>query len=231
MVYVPPCTGCSARARGLFGCLSASQLARLVAVRVPHAYAPGSPAYHEDTPSLAVYCVREGEFKLWRILDNGDQHVVATRTCGDLMGYRAALAGRPYTVTAEPLCRSVACTIPTETFLTLAHENAEFAFGLLQRLAGDSLENEDRLVTRAVYSVRRRTARYLVECLPAGADAAAPPLPLRVPARREEMARLIGTTPETPSRTLHAFAARGILDLQRQEIQVRDLGLLRRIAQ
>jgi CRP-like cAMP-binding protein len=44
------------------------------------------------------------------------------------------------------------------------------------------------------------------------------------------MARLIGTTPETLSRTLHGFAERGVLEVDRQQIRVRDLEVLRRIA-
>jgi CRP-like cAMP-binding protein len=46
---------------------------------------------------------------------------------------------------------------------------------------------------------------------------------------REELAQLIGTTPETLSRTLHGLADEGVLALDRKTIRVLDLpSLLKR---
>jgi CRP-like cAMP-binding protein len=45
------------------------------------------------------------------------------------------------------------------------------------------------------------------------------------------MAQMIGTTPETLSRTLHGFATKGYLTLSRSDIAVLDFATLRRIAE
>ncbi len=86
-------------------------------------------------------------------------------------------------------------------------------------------------MARALELVRQRAARYLARALPADVERSSRPLRLRLPIRRGEMAHLIGTTPETLSRTLHALAAQGILEVHRREIRVLDLEALRRLAQ
>ena len=230
MVRQVICSECSTCARGLFGCLTESQLARLMESRSSHSYAPGQPLFYEGNPAFAVYCIREGLIKLWRSGHNGDQHVIQTQGKGDLVGSREVFARRPYAVTAEPLGPFIACTIPGETFISLVQENHALANGLLRKLAVETIETEDTIVARALYHVRQRTARFLLHLAPADAGAANQPLVIRLPWRREEMAHLIGTTPETLSRALHAFAAQQVLEIRRREIRLLDIASLRRTA-
>jgi CRP-like cAMP-binding protein len=51
-----------------------------------------------------------------------------------------------------------------------------------------------------------------------------------LPIRREDLARMAGTSPETLSRTLHGFARRRILSLDRRRIEIRNPDALRRAA-
>jgi CRP/FNR family transcriptional regulator len=230
MAVVANCAECRARVRGVFACLTESQLVLLTDFRLTRTYEPGQPILYEGNPPLAVYCVRQGRIKVWRTGRSGEQHVIGTREPGDLIGYRAAIANRPYSATAEPLESSQVCTIPRHRFVDLVNMNSELCQDLLARLAVLSLDTEDQLLERAHDPVRQRVARYLVRLLHDGDDAPRPGDRLTLPFRREDMARLIGTTPETLSRTLHGFAERGVLDVDRQQIRVRDLEVLRRIA-
>jgi CRP/FNR family transcriptional regulator, polysaccharide utilization system transcription regulator len=230
MVRHITCTECSVCARGPFGCLTGPQLTRLMESRIPHSYAPNQPLFYEGNPPFAVYCIREGTIKLWRNGHGGDQHVIRTRSKGDLVGARAALARRPYTVTAEPLGPFIACTIPSDIFISLVEENPALANRLLRKLAVETIETEDAMVDRALYHVRQRTARFLLHLVPADSGPSDQPLVLRLPWSREEMAHLIGTTSETLSRTLHAFAAQKVLDIKRREIRLLDVASLRRTA-
>lgn len=230
MVLMGACSECRAYPWSAFACLTERQLARLSDARTLRAYDPGQPVQYEGNPALAVYCIRQGQIKIWRLGHSGEQLVIGTRGPGDLIGYRTAIARRPCPVTAEPLERSFVCAIPRETFMDLVNESAPLCRELLSRMAVTSLKTESRLLERAHDLVRQRVARYLVQLLPDGPEEARPPHRLVMSMGREDMAHLIGTTPETLSRTLRAFADRGILELDRQEIRVLDLDVLRRIA-
>lgn len=224
------CQECTAYPCGLFRCLSPPQLERLVKSRVAHAYAPGKPVFYEGNPAFAVYCIQQGTAKLWRGGSNGDEHVIRTRGKGDLVGARAVLAGGNYPVTAEPLEALIACTIPAEVFIELVRENQELAHRLLRKLAVETIETEVVILSRLMDHVRQRTARLLLKQVGTRLRLAPGPTQIRLPWRRETMANLVGTTPETLSRTLHAFVAEGIIEVERQEVRIVDMRALERAA-
>lgn len=226
------CMGCTSPTRELFACLLPEQRARLASSAVPHAYRAHESLFHEGTPALALHCVHAGAVKLFRRLYSGEEVVVGVRGAGDLVGLRGVLAGIPYATTAMTLGPATVCAIPGATLLALLRENAALAVRLLGRLALESRQAEDELVERAHCGVGQRTARFLVRWLaPADAAACAPRGEAAPALGREEMARLIGTTPESLSRTLHAFAREGLLALEARRIRVLDPVALRRRAE
>ncbi len=194
-----------------------------------HEYAAGETIFYEGNTALAVYCVGEGQIKLWRLGPHGDAHVLGIRGAGDLLGFTAVLTAGLHTVTAEALMRSRVCTIPRASFVEVVRDDATFAFAVLTHLAAATNETEDRLMARSVEHVRQRTARYLLGLLPEARDGSGP-IELRELLPRHEMAQLVGTTPETLSRTLRALERRGILGRDRDRIIVRDREALRRVA-
>jgi CRP/FNR family transcriptional regulator len=217
------CRACPGAAGDLFSCLLPEQRSRLSTGAVSHAYRAHETLFHEGTPALAVHCVRSGAIKLFRRLENGEEVVVGTRGAGDLVGLRGVLAGIPYANTATTLDPAIVCAIPGETFLDLVRENPMLGYRILARLARESRRAEEQLVERNHSRVAKRTARFLAQHLHEGAPAGARSA---ISMSREEMAQLIGTTPETLSRTLHGLADDGILALDRKVIRVLDLPAL-----
>jgi CRP/FNR family transcriptional regulator len=200
-----------------------------MAARVPHAYQPGQHLYFQGNPALAVYCIHQGLVKLSRLVPGGDEHVIGTRSAGDVIGYRAVLTGRHYHVSAEPLENTIACAIPRDAFLELLRENTEVAQALLVRLCRDSLATEKQILTRALERVRTRLARFLLQGTLARTGARGSGV-VTLQLSREEIAHMIDTTPATLSRTLRTLVDRGVLELDRHEIRVLDVAALERMA-
>ena len=80
------------------------------------------------------------------------------------------------------------------------------------------------------HSVKQRLAQLLLSL--SGHDLTSPKEPFQIKSflSRSEMAQLIGTTPETLSRTLHDLAAKGVVHLQDADIYMSDFSKLQRIA-
>jgi CRP-like cAMP-binding protein len=220
------CSRCAGAAGGLLSCLTPEQRTRLAAAAVSHAYLPRESIFHEGTPALAVYCVRSGTIKLFRRLDQGTEVVVATRGPGDLTGLRGVLGDIPYGASATALEPATVCTIPGEIFMSLVRENATLGCRLLVTMARESRLAEAQFVARMHSRVRQRLARFLADRMAEGSPAAPSGNAVAIPMSREELAQLVGTTPETLSRALHGFAEDGVLALDRREVRVLDRAAL-----
>ena len=224
------CRTCPGAAHDLFSCLLREQRTRLSNAVVPHAYRPQESIFHAGTPALALYCVRSGALKLFRRLSHGEEVVVGVRGPGDMVGLRGVLAGIPYATTATTLDPTVVCAIPGEFFVGLVRTNPMMGYRLLKRLTRECRLLEEHLIERTHDRVGKRTARFLLQQVQVPFAAASTSTRGCISMSREEMAQLIGTTPETLSRTLHAFATDGILDVSRKEIRVLDRTALLQLA-
>jgi CRP-like cAMP-binding protein len=97
-------------------------------------------------------------------------------------------------------------------------------------LANELRISEDLMMDLLHLPVRQRVARLLLGVLSHHKKGSEPGKLADKELKRKEMAAMIGTTPETFSRVLHAFAQAGIVSLSRDSIRVRDAALLQRIA-
>jgi CRP/FNR family transcriptional regulator len=225
------CTSCPAREKGLFAPLTGAQLLKLDRRKVSHEYARGQILFYEGNPALAVYCIGTGVVKLYK--SGIDDRRVAIRLLGpgEVVGYRALLANEPYAATAEAVETTVACTIPKEAFEELLHADPDTAFRFMAKLALELRISEDELVSRAQRSARQRIARFLVWVLDNVQTEPRPSNRIALPLLREEIAQLVGTTPETLSRVFRELRSRRILKVDRKNIVVADPRSLRRVAE
>jgi CRP-like cAMP-binding protein len=227
----PHCTVCGSEAKSVFCALAGGHLERLDREKSVRTYERGEAVFYAGNPPLAVYCVYSGRIKLYKTGRRGEEQVIRLLGAGEMTGYRALLANEPYAATAEAIERTVVCTISRQTLLTLVRESPDLALALLARMAQELRRSEDSMVSRTEDSVRIRAARLLLMLSGDQDRGLTSPAQISVPLRRAEMAQMIGTTPETLSRTLHGFASRGWLALSRVDIVVLDFAALRRIAQ
>lgn len=224
------CGRCPIVARSAFACLTPEQRDWVERTAIPHRYSRGEAIFYEGNPPLAVYCIRSGQAKITRRARH-EEAVVALHTTGDLIGYRAVLAELPYGISATAMEPSVVCTIERESFLSLVEQSHPLARDLLKRMALEYRLAEAQLVERNGERVAKRTARLLVRLARSAAGSVRTGEPIPIGGRRADLAHLLGTTPETLSRTLRGFAGRGLLGLSRTEIYVRDLPSLEGLAE
>ncbi|UCH84290.1 MAG: Crp/Fnr family transcriptional regulator [Candidatus Latescibacterota bacterium] len=226
----PRCGNCRPRTRGLFGSLSSTHTIKLDREKTAHDYDRGQIIFYEGTPPLAIYCIHSGIVKLYKTGKNGTHIMIRILGPGDVIGYRALLANEPYAATAEAVDTTTACTITRDTINILLKNDPKLILQLLSKLATELRVSEDQMVTRLQEPVRQRTARFLMwlrESLWSGSRRSNT---IVVPLLREEMAQMVGTTPETFSRTLRKFSHDGVIKYDRKSITITKPGVLQGIA-
>jgi CRP-like cAMP-binding protein len=228
----PPlrCDRCRPRAEGLFGDLSGPQTVKLDHEKTAHEYERGQIIFYEGTPPLAIYCIHSGIVKLYKSGKNGTRIMIRILGPGEVLGYRALLADETYAATAEAVDKTTVCTITRDTIDSLLKSDPRLVLRFLSKLATELRISEDQMVARLQEPVRQRTAGFLLwlrDSLRVGSRRSNK---IDVPLLREEMAQMIGTTPETFSRTLRNLSHERVIAYDRKSISILKLRTLQEIA-
>ena len=219
------CKICGDGEGSIFCGLAGEHLERLEREKIVRSYNRGESVFYEGADVSAIYQVCSGLLKLFKTGRRKEQLVIRLLGPGDVTGYRALLAGESYAATAEAIEPSTVCAVSRDTFLSLLRESPDLSLSLLSKMAREMRLSEEQMVAMAQESVRQRTARLLL-FLRGGRigriEKYQPGEPVEVPLLHKEMAEMIGTTPETFSRTLHALARRGIIRLTKAKIFIEN---------
>ena len=207
---------------GVFAALEPHLRPRLEATRHLHQHRTGHIFCVEGDPAPVVTLIVEGSVKLTRAGERGDPQVIRLLGPGGVFGLRPVLAGDTFAVTAVALAEGRTCTYPARAVTELLRASPDFAAAVMAHLARELRYSEDMLMVLTRRPVKRRIADILLllHGQPVPGDDWAPFAGIRL--KRKEMAQMVGTTPETLSRTLAEFAQQGLISLDRRRIVLRD---------
>lgn len=189
---------------------------------------PGETLYHAGDRFGAIYVVRSGFFKTVALDRGGAEVVLGFPMCGDAVGLDGVDSG---------------CYRSDVVALELSNV-AVISFSRLAQLG-----REHRCIERLVYSLfcrelaRQETTAWRLCTLSAEARIAAFLLDLSdrharlgysarsfaLRATRQEIGSYLGLKLETVSRTLSAFAAAGLIAIDRRDVTLNEIDALRRI--
>jgi CRP/FNR family transcriptional regulator len=192
------------------------------AVRTIVRYSAGQVIFYQGQPPFAIYCLGSGAAKIYKSSEGGGRIIIRVLGAGEIIGYRAVLANEPYAATAEAIKPTTACVITRESFLEILRVSPGLCERLLAKMARELRISEEQLLTIANEPVRRRVARLLLLMLKAGGTPMRANSRIPTVYRRNEMAQMIGTTPETLSRMLRLMTSQGLIRVTRSEIRVTD---------
>lgn len=223
------CAVCANFPDSIFFGVNKSILDRLHQEKWIQNYQPGQVITYEGNPSFGMHCIYSGRVKLYKLGRKAEPLVIRLLTPGDTIGCGAVLANAPYAATSEAIELTTVCTISKQTLFELLRNSVDLALRLLARMAQELRTSDELMLVLTQESVSQRTARLLLFLMERSGEKSKTGKTLKIPIFRKEMAQMIGTAPETLSRTLHYFASRGILRLTRTEIYVEDVATLEKL--
>ena len=204
----------------------AGDLASLTLDRKPHLIRKKQDIYLEGDESTRLYFVQSGRVKTVKTTDGGKELIVGLYGPGEFFGYLPLLQHTPHRDSAIAVDEAELLYIPKDDFTALLLRNSEVGQQLVRLLAGQVSGQAELLLALAYNSIRRRVADTLVQLheQQAGTEAADAGIQLT----RDDMAALVGTAPESLSRTLSEFKHDGLIALTPNTIRVLEPEKLRR---
>jgi len=197
-------------------------LSRLEGAGLRRTFPKGASLFLAGEAAGSFYFLKTGEVRVFRTDGQGREVEVARLKAGDFLGEAVALAGVAYPASAQAIRDTLTLSFSRERVLALAGRDPAVARFLVDLLARKCLVLNERVEALGLRTVRLRLTQYLLShcsgergCL----------IELRL--KKADLARLLGTVPETLSRTLKQLEREGLIEVRGARIKVRNCAGLR----
>jgi len=189
----------------------------------------GSLIFHEGNYPVGLYAIFSGKVKIYKTAETGKDYILRLAKEGEILGYRSILTNQKYEVSAVALEDTHLCFIPAESFMTALKSSTKLSTGIIDLLANELKNTEDKLAEMVQKTVKERTAE-MVLMLRRFYGLEENGVTINATLAREELANLVGTATETLIRMLSEFKENKVLELKGKKITILNLRLLQDLA-
>mgnify|MGYP005852254623 CR=1 FL=1 len=179
--------------------------------------APREDIFFDGDEARNVFEVIEGIVCAYRILPDGERHIVSFYYPGDLIG-NCALG--TYTYSAQALTPVRVRRIPRSVIERSMAQRPELAQRFLRLAALELAATRDHLLCLAAKSAEAKLAAFLLALSRRNGEVGDNPDEIKLPMTRLDIADYLGLTIETVSRTLSKFKRNGLIDLPRATLVI-----------
>lgn len=183
----------------------------------------GQLMYSQEDEGEALFLLKTGRVQIYRLTPEGKRLELATITPGTFFGEMPLLGQHMYQGFAEAVEPSTICVMGQADLQRILVAKPQVALRMLEVLGRRLMDREQRLEELAYRSVPARLAAVLVRL----ADERGTTLEGLT---HNDLAEMVGAYRETVTKALDEFKVRGLVELKRRRIVVRDLDALRALA-
>ncbi len=200
---------------------SIEPLIKLTGERKCRHYKKKEEIFNEGTYPNGIFFIHSGKVKTYKINEDGKEYITGIYAAGDFIGYTAVLEDTNFTESAAALEDSEICMINRADFTHLLYSNREVANKFIKLLSNNLVEKEDRLLSLAYNSVRKRVAEALLMLFSRNGNNINDPNLIFI--SREDLSNVVGTATESLIRTLSDFKEEGLIDLKAGQVKILDV--------
>jgi len=207
----------------VFSSLTAEEMAELAGLCRVRDIGTGEYVFMEGEAPHWLYMVAEGRVKVLKHSTQGKEFIISFFGPGEMFGEVAIFQDKPYPASAQAASELKVLAISREDFHAFLHSRPETVFRIIHVLSSRLRDAQVRLRDLAAERVEQRLARVLIMLV----SRLGPVLPFT----RQEIADMVGTTPETAIRLMSKLKDAGIIVSSRGRTEILDEARLREISE
>lgn len=185
--------------------------------------------YREGDEFDAVYAVRSGTIKAYRITGDGQEQVTGFYFPGEILGMDGISKDR-YASSAKALETSAVCEIPFNRLEELSAQMPSLQRHFFQLMSQEITSDQQLITLLSKNSAEERIAALLYGISMRNARRKLSRTSFRLPMSRTDIGNFLGLTVETVSRVISRFSKQGLIEVDSKEIKLLDVDQLREIA-
>ncbi len=215
----------------LFAGLSAADVKQIERLTTMTECRRGRVFFSPEDAAGTIYVLKRGRVRLYRQDDQGRALTVASLDAGAVFGESALLGQAHPGIYAEAIDDGLVCVIPTAEMKTLIKRFPQIGLNLIQFLGERLLRSQELSEEMAYWPVNRRLAHQLLLLNDRyGRPSLTGGTIISERFTQSDLADMIGSTRQTVSELMGAFADREILTIRRRRIIIRNEAALRALA-
>lgn len=222
----PQCSQCNTVHKSIFCNLEAKAQFQVDQSKTFIHYSKGDILFSQGEFVEGVYCIKSGKAKAAISDSAGNEAISKILGPGSVLGHRSMLLKTDHITTVEFLEEAVVCFIDRVSFQKLMNDNIALSLTLAQRLASELVEAESKNLALVHHSVKERVCSLLLNLSHTYGIKKNEGLEIDIKLTREEMASIVGTTPETMIRTLSHLKDESIITQNGKKLIIINESLL-----
>jgi len=176
----------------------------------------------EKQSDSALIVVLKGSLRLTKMSEGGNEVTLDIVEEEDYWGETSILDGLPPTVNITAQEDSEVFIITRDEFLNLLKKNPGISISLLSELTKKLRSCSMKMKANSLKSSEGKVASVLIELVDNLGKIKNGCLEIENPPDHQALADMAGTSRETIGRTLHSFAKKGLIEIEGQNIRVKE---------
>lgn len=189
-------------------------------------YSKKQVIYTEGKRPRYLYYLVKGKVKGFKTHEDGKEYITDLYSDGDFIGYPALIEEKNYDDSAVALEESEVIQIPKDDFHDSIGGDITVASKFIRIITQNVKEKEERLLSLAYSSLRKRVAKALVDIYEKfNVNGENKPIEIS----REDIAHYVGTATESLIRTLSDFKSEKLIAIKEGKISIENLEKLKHL--
>ncbi len=209
----------------LFKRLSKTQHENLAKICIKRSYKRGQIIFREGRPANGFYIVASGRIKIFKVSSQGKEQILGIFGAGEVFGEVAVFSGNCFPANAMAIEDSHIIFVPRGEFISIIKEDPTLGLNMLAVLSSRLRKFTVLIENLSLKEVGSRLAAYILY-LKEQKDAEK----FKLDVTKTQLASLLGTIPETLSRTLSKMNKQGLIKIEGSQIEILDQEGLQKLA-
>lgn len=187
----------------------------------------GQNLFSEGDLAQAFFLIVYGKVKIFKISPDGKEYIIHIHGEGNIIAEAAIFDKKNYPASCNAVEDTLTVSIPKVDFIDLINTSPSIALKFMSAYSKRLREFVSVIEGLSGSDVRKRLASYIINNI--NKDNSKPVL--KLPVSKKELASMLGTVPETISRTITALKKQGIIDTKGKDIIVTSVSKLKAFIQ
>lgn len=215
----------------LFSHLEEEEMEKLGDMTRMEEVSSNQPIYFPGDASDTVYILKKGRVRISRSTPDGRRITLALLEAGEIFGELALAGEEERNTKAEAVEDSFICAASKDTFLDFISEHPDISLRITQIIGDRRREIESKIEQLIFRNASGRLSFVLLDLFENHREESNGEAEPQIKFSHQEIADLAGLTRPTTTNLLNEFQERGLIELGRKKIILKDYAGLKRAAE